>query len=113
MLTCEIEGSFNFRGTTLYCSITMEYDRNGYLNVTELKAGISEKADLREVSDRMRDHFQDANWNALYASCIQHENDCAEMMRDSRRDNRRTHYAESAPGIPDTLAEKYERFDAA
>ena len=86
MLTCNIEGSFNFRYTTLYCSVTMEYDRNGYLNVTAMQAGMDHRS-VRPVSDRFIGKFQDTHWNALYGMCIDHDNAQAEMYRDSRRDN--------------------------
>jgi hypothetical protein len=108
MLTCNTEGVYNFRFATLYLSISMEYDHDGYLQVTEITAKSMRRNEMVPVSDKFLNEFQNTEWDYLYQECMAYSNYKAEMYRDERRYCSHKFY-ESAPGIPDTLDEKYGR----
>ncbi len=89
MLTCEIQGAYNFRHATLDVSITAEYDRDGYFDILSMKAKSTRRGKYVPVSDPLMWQFQKEKWDHLYGECLDHFNRACEIARDERIDNRR------------------------
>lgn len=85
MRQCEIEGCFNFRNSDLDVVVQMNYDSDGYLDITRMQAWSDRNKGFIDVSNRLMFKFQGLKWDFLYSKCLDYSHDMEEYFRNMHK----------------------------
>jgi len=89
--TFETEGLYSIRSYDFYMTISMEYNHDGYLDITWIDCQCESgdwkpNAKRKMASPRFIRNFLNENWDQLYDECLKNSDNMAELARDQRVD---------------------------